>query len=207
MRRFVTIIITGIMFGAGGASAQSKAQVSPQQYVDQMQRTLAALYWKVEPATYKVDSANATFRVVDGEALVVGPDAVRAMRALQGRNGFDNTQALVMRVSGPTEGTFVFMEHHAVGYVADADWSDVDTDALLAGLTEKTLASNAERAQSGLPPLTILGWSEPPHYDRHGLLGCTSQRRKCAAHQCCSDEAEPKRIFQNDVGGATRHVH
>lgn len=57
------------------------------------------------------------------------------------------------------------------GHVDDADAESIDYDQLLADMKAGTEAENESRTKLGFPPLHLVGWAEPPHYDkaRHSL--------------------------------------
>lgn len=51
------------------------------------------------------------------------------------------------------------------GHVEDEDAKDIDFDELLNEMKEETEELNPEREKAGYPPVHIVGWAEPPHYD------------------------------------------
>lgn len=51
------------------------------------------------------------------------------------------------------------------GYVKDDDARDIDYSELLEEMQEGSKESNKAREEMGYPPLQIVGWAEPPHYD------------------------------------------
>lgn len=66
----------------------------------------------------------------------------------------------------PTNGEWsVFFDFSDIGYVKDDDKDKLDADKLLASIKEGTEEGNKERARAGNPPLNIIGWETPPHYD------------------------------------------
>jgi uncharacterized membrane-anchored protein len=52
------------------------------------------------------------------------------------------------------------------GYVEDDEAEDLDYDDLLKDMQEGTTEANAERTKAGYPAMQLLGWAEPPHYDK-----------------------------------------
>jgi len=52
------------------------------------------------------------------------------------------------------------------GYVKDDDADQVDYADLLKQMQAGTREANAERAKQGYPAVELVGWAEPPHYDR-----------------------------------------
>jgi uncharacterized membrane-anchored protein len=52
------------------------------------------------------------------------------------------------------------------GYISDADAESTDYDSVLADLKNATAEENTEREKQGYEPITLIGWAEPPHYDK-----------------------------------------
>jgi uncharacterized membrane-anchored protein len=77
----------------------------------------------------------------------------------------------------------VMFEFADIGYVKDDDKDKLDADKMLAGFKEGTAEQNKQRVAMGRPPLEIVGWEQPPHYDEttHNLtwaIRCTSEGRQ-----------------------------
>jgi uncharacterized membrane-anchored protein len=51
------------------------------------------------------------------------------------------------------------------GHVSDSDAADIDYTDLLKEMRDDIRAANPERTKAGYPPIELLGWAEPPHYD------------------------------------------
>ncbi len=60
---------------------------------------------------------------------------------------------------------FVVFEFDPVGYVKDDEKDSLDADGMLSSIKRGTEAGNKMRAQQGIPPMTIVGWEIPPHYN------------------------------------------
>ncbi|MEM9453172.1 MAG: DUF2167 domain-containing protein [Myxococcota bacterium] len=65
----------------------------------------------------------------------------------------------------PDQGWGVVITYAADGYVEDDEADDIDYDELLEQMQEATEADNHNRRSQGYPPLHLVGWAEPPHYD------------------------------------------
>lgn len=91
--------------------------------------------------------------------------------------GGDDTRRLMEAMENPPTGIevgfvapysfdwYVVFEFEEIGYVKDDEKDSLNADAMLASIKEGTEAGNKERAKRGWPPLTILGWERPPHYN------------------------------------------
>lgn len=69
---------------------------------------------------------------------------------------------------GPLDDTsFAYVvTYDQMGYVKDDDADDIKYDELLKTLKEENNAANAERIKQGMPSFTIIGWAQPPFYDK-----------------------------------------
>jgi uncharacterized membrane-anchored protein len=52
------------------------------------------------------------------------------------------------------------------GYVKDNDAAGIDYDKLLAQMKEGSQEINKQREKDGYPPIELIGWATPPHYDQ-----------------------------------------
>jgi uncharacterized membrane-anchored protein len=58
------------------------------------------------------------------------------------------------------------MEWEGVGYVKDDEADKLDAKEILESIREGTEEGNKFRAEKGLPPVSVVGWDEPPRYDK-----------------------------------------
>lgn len=65
----------------------------------------------------------------------------------------------------------VVLSYTEEGHVDDADAEGIDYDELLTSMKEATEEDNKSRKSMGFPAMHLVGWAEPPHYDkdRHSL--------------------------------------
>ena len=75
---------------------------------------------------------------------------------------------------------FEFLEYVPAGYVRDDDAKTWNPDTILDQIRQNTEKDNAQRRQSHVAELEILGWVEKPHYDAatHRLIWSVSVRDK-----------------------------
>lgn len=59
----------------------------------------------------------------------------------------------------------VLVTYEEDGYVQDDDAAELDYGKLLKEMQESTRDENPAREKAGYPPVELLGWAEPPHYD------------------------------------------
>lgn len=93
--------------------------------------------------------------------------------------GQADTRKLLETMGNPTNGSelglvtsdvdgenwFVIFEWDDIGFVKDDERNEIDADALLKSITEGTEAANEKRPKDQ-SALHVVGWAEPPHYDR-----------------------------------------
>src|SRR5262245_38016690 len=65
-----------------------------------------------------------------------------------------------------SEGWGIIITYDEDGYVDDSDAAGMDYNKLLKEMQEATVESNEERKKQGFEPVTLVGWAEPPSYDR-----------------------------------------
>jgi len=112
------------------------------------------------PATAKLGDV-AHIQVPAGYDFIDGP-SVRAIMKAWG----EPVSGHELGMLAPTnENWSVIFEFDAIGYVKDDDKDKLNADKLLASIKEGTEQGNKERARAGNPPLIIVGWEKPPHYD------------------------------------------
>lgn len=63
-----------------------------------------------------------------------------------------------------TSNAFAVYSYADEGYVADDE--DPDFDDLLSQMKDRAAEESEARKQAGLPTVKLVGWAEPPHYDR-----------------------------------------
>jgi uncharacterized membrane-anchored protein len=127
-------------------------------------RSLADMLAKYqpEPGTSKLGTV-AEVRLADGWLFLPEANGRRFLTDLGNRPG-----ASILGVAIPPD----FDESHAFAvysYVDDghvADDEDPDYDALLHEMQEAAAEQSKERKQAGMGGVRLLGWAEPPHYDR-----------------------------------------
>ena len=64
------------------------------------------------------------------------------------------------------EGWGVVITYDEDGYISDAEADDIDYDELLADMKESSVAESQERVDQGYGSMLLVGWAEPPRYDK-----------------------------------------
>lgn len=60
----------------------------------------------------------------------------------------------------------MILSYEAMGHVKDEDADSYDYDDLLAEMKADTRAFNEQRVADGYGSIELIGWAEPPHYDK-----------------------------------------
>src|SRR5688572_12284556 len=108
--------------------------------------------------------SHATIQVQAGLLVLLGADAERYSWLGSGAE-YPATEAVLIHNLGSVNRE-VYYEWYDEGYVSDSDWEDVDNDALLIHYRDAIEGANEARAKDGRKPMHVVGWLEPPHYDK-----------------------------------------
>jgi uncharacterized membrane-anchored protein len=133
--------------------------------------------WTSGPAT--VDLATlAEVRLPEALAFAGAADTRKLLEAMG--NTTDGSEVGLVVPKAEDQGWFIVFEWNPIGYVKDEEKDQIDADALLKSIREGTEAANEARKERGLPPVHVVGWSEPPRYDErtHNLTWATLGRNE-----------------------------
>jgi uncharacterized membrane-anchored protein len=121
--------------------------------------------------TIALSGGMATIRVPDTFRFI-GPEGSRHLLV----DAWGNPPASATRVLGmlipasvsplTKEGWGIVITYDEHGYVDDKDAASMDYAKLLRDMQEGVAESNAERRKEGFETVTLVGWAEPPTYDK-----------------------------------------
>lgn len=160
-------LVAGFVLGAICAFVAAPAPADQGAYPKtdgEVQAAYNALSWQTNFGNYKLPNSHAIIRLQAGQALLLG-DSARRFAWLSSGTEFPNTEALLTYDSSSAQ-TVVYYDWRDEGYVSDSDWADVDSDQVLTQYREGTEAANDGRVANGFQPMHVVGWLEPPHYDK-----------------------------------------
>jgi uncharacterized membrane-anchored protein len=131
--------------------------------------------WTSGPATVDL-AALAEVRLPEALAFAGAADTRKLLEAMG--NSTDGSEVGLVVPKAEDQGWFIVFEWNPIGFVKDEEKDEIDADALLKSIREGTEAANERRKERGLPPLHVVGWSEPPRYDErtHNLTWATLGR-------------------------------
>ena len=159
--RFVAGVVFGVVCAFTATAALADQGVYPKTQ-EEKKAAYDALHWEDGAGSYKLSTSHAVIQLQSGEGLLLGADALRYSWLASGVE-FPQTEAVLSAADGKS---LVYYEWRDEGYVTDSDWEDVDGDDLLKQYRDSAEASNEERSKNGIAPMHVVGWLEPPHYDK-----------------------------------------
>jgi len=132
-----------------------------------MRQFEAALKW--ETGTVKLKNGIATL-ALPPRARFLGPaDAEKVLTKAWGNPPNSERLGMIFPDSmGPfsEDSWAIVITFSDDGYVKDDEAATLDYDKLLKQMQEGTEQRNAARKKEGFPTVQLVGWAEPPHYDR-----------------------------------------
>jgi len=112
------------------------------------------------PATAQLGDV-AKVKIPEGYVFMDG-DLVRAFMELQGLPTTGNELGMLAPTNADWSVSFDF---DPVGYVKDEDKDKLNADKLLDDYRKGTAEYNKYRKKAGEPPIHVVGWEQPPHYN------------------------------------------
>jgi uncharacterized membrane-anchored protein len=108
---------------------------------------------------------------IPGSFRYLGPDdAKRVLEDAWGNPPGATTLGMLFPANiGPLHdnGWGVVITYDEDGHVSDEDVDKIDYRELLTSMQESTADSNKERIKQGYQPLQLIGWAEPPRYEKN----------------------------------------
>ena len=102
----------------------------------------------------------------------IGPDGSRRLLTQAWGNPPESADGvlgmLVPAEASPLsrQGWGIVITYDEDGYVDDSDAASINYPTLLKQMQDATAGENAERTKRGFPAIAVVGWAEPPTYDR-----------------------------------------
>ncbi|OEC94951.1 MULTISPECIES: DUF2167 domain-containing protein [unclassified Rhizobium] len=119
----------------------------------------------------KIPTANATLTVSDQFYYLNPQDSKKVLVELWGNpeSSVGNPLGMIFPAKYPPTDPHSWgsvIDYDGSGYVSDEDAASTDYDDLLKKIQDAIKEANPEREQQGFDPITLVGWAEPPHYDK-----------------------------------------
>lgn len=118
----------------------------------------------VGPATVQLRE-QATFEVPEG-FLYLNQDDTNVLLERLGNRKDERTIGGILPKDISNAKYFLIIEWDGVGYVKDDEADKLDAAAILDSIREGTQEDNKFRQEKGMPEISVVGWDEPPRYDK-----------------------------------------
>jgi uncharacterized membrane-anchored protein len=160
------VLVTGLLclaLGAAGSAAAAAGDDAAEQAADRLVASLHPQSGKINlPGAIATLDLPASFRYLD-------PDD--SARLLQGWGNPPGAHTLGMIVPADINpmtaaGWGVVVTYDKDGHVKDDDADGIDYGKLLKDIQSGIEERNEERKKEGYPGMHLVGWAEPPHYDK-----------------------------------------
>jgi uncharacterized membrane-anchored protein len=155
-------LIFWLLSGLALFAADQRPQISS----DDMAAIASTLKWQTGTVTLRNGLAKITLD--PGYRFLDGADAEKVLHDIWGNPPAPPTLGMIFPVgAGPTDrdGWGVLIEYQEGGHVNDADAAKINYSELLQEMQGQVRDGNAAREREGYPPVELVGWAEPPHYD------------------------------------------
>jgi uncharacterized membrane-anchored protein len=150
------------------AAPQDTALADSAAIFDSLQRAFESkLSWQQGHIT--LEGGIATIDVPEGFRFLGRKDAQNVMTKAWGNPPDNQTLGLLFPAAvGPfTEKAWAIeISFRKDGYVKDDEAATIDYDKLLKEMQDAAKESSEQRAKKGFPAVEVIGWAEPPHYDK-----------------------------------------
>jgi uncharacterized membrane-anchored protein len=127
----------------------------------------ASLHYKT--GSIVIGDGLATLKISERFRYLDPADTEKVIVQAWGNPAGDGTLGMILPADvSPVRqnGWGVVISYEEDGYVSDADADSIKYDDLLRQMQESVREGNKERTKAGYPPLELVGWAEPPRYDK-----------------------------------------
>lgn len=126
--------------------------------------------WIEGPQRVDIGTDLAQLELPEGYLFANGDDAKEIMEYFG--NPPTGQEKGIVYSEDEQEDWFILFEYDPMGYVKDDESKNLDADKILENIKEGDKEANKKREEMGVPPLEVVGWEEPPHYDSvtHNLV-------------------------------------
>lgn len=158
-----------ILVAAAPARAEPFQTFFPDDYA-QMSADDRAIFDRFDLKQGKIDLAGgiAAMDVSPDYYFLDAPNARIVLEELWGNPPDDTVAGMIFPKDGwAWNGSWgAVLTYDPMGYVSDAEAGSYDYDQMLAQMQTDTREANKWRAENGYDSITLIGWAEPPHYDK-----------------------------------------
>jgi uncharacterized membrane-anchored protein len=163
--RIVISVLALALAASPAAAMQDAVPAEPESITaEQFEASLHYRHGQVE-----LPGGIATMDLPDGFKYLEPDDAEQVIEKAWGNPDGSGTLGMLFPESqGVTDSTAwgVVITYENDGHVSDSDANEIDYDALMEQMRESTQDANAERRKLGFAAVQLVGWGEPPRYDK-----------------------------------------
>jgi uncharacterized membrane-anchored protein len=134
---------------------------------DQKKALVSSLQWQT--GTITLNGGLAKIALANGFRFLGASDARKVLHQLWDNPDDPNVLGLIFpKEQGATGagGYAITVAYEDNGYVKDDDAGKINYDDLLKNMQKSVHDANDERAKEGYEPMELLGWAQPPQYDK-----------------------------------------
>lgn len=162
----IVIFVLALVLAASPATAMQDAVPAEPESItaEQFEASLHYRHGQVE-----LPGAIATMDLPDGFKYLGPDDAEQVIEKAWGNPDGSGTLGMLFPESpGVTDPAAwgVVITYEDDGHVSDSDANEIDYAQLLEQMQESTEQANAERRKQGFEAVQLVGWGEPPRYDK-----------------------------------------
>ena len=157
---FFALLVAIALFAAPANAQQDGKKVSAKEF-------LASL--KFQTGTITLPNGIATLNLPESFRYLGADDSQRILTEAWGNPPGPKPLGMIFPADiSPltSEGWGVVVTYDEDGHIKDDDADSIKYDELLKDMQESSEAANAERKKQGYSTLTLVGWAEPPRYDK-----------------------------------------
>lgn len=167
--RFLPAVLTGFVLTAPLAHAAGIKDFFPDDY-SRLSEDNRKLVDQLELHQGKVTTSDgmAALDVPSGYYFLDAADAQLVLEQMWGNPPDPSVTGMIFPRDGwAWSGAWgAAISYDPLGYVSDEDADSYDYDEMLEAMKADTVATNEWRVQNGYERVTLIGWAEPPHYDK-----------------------------------------
>jgi uncharacterized membrane-anchored protein len=137
---------------------------SVQMQIDQIEQSL-----NYQTGDIELESDNALLHVPKGFGYLNKEQSIYVLTTLWGNPADSSILGLLVPENKGVmaSNSWVFtISYNEMGYVKDDDPEDIDYDDLFEEMQKEFKENNPEREKLGYPPIELVAWASPPHYDK-----------------------------------------
>jgi uncharacterized membrane-anchored protein len=162
----VLVLLVVLAGTAPSFGAPPEPQVAEDEYLAELRAFEDSLQFVT--GTVELPSGKATLALPGGYRYLGSAETDRVLQFWGNPPDPDTEGMIVPPGPGPVEegGWAVVITYADDGHVDDSDAATIDYDEILASMRGDIVEENAERERLQLETFELIGWAEPPHYDR-----------------------------------------